>query len=458
MIVSLLKVLASNVTVLVLKLISGFLFPAAMSTEDYALYQTFALYISYITFAGFGFATGMFVNYGGKRYQDINLSRYKSEGHVLSGILLFSSALMAAASIFIRNEMMICITVCVLPYCICSSYQSLYQAWGQFKKFSRTNVLLNAIPLIGSAIIYFIFHRLSAKYYIFLFILVYVICTFSILYEFRVKTKGVHSCASFSNENFHTLKTGFAIFIGNYVNVLLCSVDKQFVKSIFSTIIFARYSFGLSLQSLLMVFITSTAQPMFNFLASGRIERKKYNLVKQMLLVLGTCSGMALFACRWIVTWLLPTYVESIEIIEIYFVIFPAMAVINCLYINLYKITKKSKQYIKTLVKVLLLSVVLNAVFVFVWRDSRAISAATVITYYIWLFADSRKFENLEFEAKDYLFIAFYFIAYICCQSIGNVCIGIGAYIMCIAINCLIFYKNSLIEIRSLLRKKLLKK
>lgn len=436
------KVLSANLVVLVMKLVSGFVFPKFMTTEAYADYQTFSLYLSYITILNLGFSTGMFINYGGQPYDQIDKARYKSEVGVLLGILCVFTVLFAVAWLFIPNKMLLYITLCIIPYCVVCSYQSLYQAWGEFNKYTRIHILTMAIPLLGSTALFLVFQKMEAEYYIYLFIAIHLLYTLAILFHALKTTKGVKRAPYFDRTNWTTLQVGFSICIGNYVNVLLGSVNKQFVKSLFDTTSFAVYSFGLSLQSLMMVFITSVSQPMFNFLASGQVEKKQHNLFMRLLLMLGALSGIAHHACCVIVEWLVPKYTASMEVTAIYFMAFPALAVINCLYINLYKLTRQTKQYIRTLVGVLLLSIALNTAFVFLRKEITSITFATVAIYYIWLFWDARRFRSLEFGIKEILFLAGFFAAYLLSLQIPNAILAAVAYALLLVLVCATVYRD----------------
>lgn len=79
-----------------------------------------------------------------------------------------------------------------------------------------------------------------------------------------------------------------------------------------------------------------------------------------MLLILGSFSGVAFYACSFIVKLWIPKYVDSLQVIRIYFALFLAMAVINCLYSNYYKVKKLKYRYIIDLAIMLCLAVALD--------------------------------------------------------------------------------------------------
>ena len=79
MIKNIFKVLISNGVLMLLGLLNGFLFPILLSIEDFAYYQEYILYISYVNICHLGIASGMFLNYAGHEYKETDKAQYKSE-------------------------------------------------------------------------------------------------------------------------------------------------------------------------------------------------------------------------------------------------------------------------------------------------------------------------------------------------------------------------------------------
>ena len=88
------------------------------------------------------------------------------------------------------------------------------------------------------------------------------------------------------------------------------------------------------------------------------------------------------------------------------------MAVINCLYINLYKSRKLTGKYVRSLVTMLIIAIVLDALVILLKLDYVYLAVATVVAYYIWLVLGSFDFPELTITIKDYLYFATYFITY----------------------------------------------
>lgn len=451
---NIMRVLSANFLVAAVGFIGSFIFPRILSIDSYAQYHTFTLYVSYITILHLGFPSGMVVNYAGKDVNDLDKNRLKTESLITFFILLFFSIVFTVIALVSKSEILFYIAIVILPFCSVGSYRSLLQAWSQFKTYSRISMVLSvSVPLLALTI-YLVSGSLSGQQYILSYLFVYWVAFVWMLFQvFRI-LKGSHCTKFLSKENLDTEKTGIVMVLGSYINTLFTSVDKQFVNSVFSTSDFAYYSFGLSLQSLMTVFITSIAQPLFPAMAQGRWEDKEYNSIKELLFIFGTLSGCAYFAASIIVKAFIPKYVDSLEVIVVYFLVFPAMAVVNCIYVNLYKIKKKTATYTKTLIGLLLLAVVLDTIAVRVLNNYIGIAIATVIIYYIWLVVGAFQFKFIKIKLRDVLYLLLFvavFLIFVNC--ISNDFVGFFAYFIVIALLDLVFYGKNLKKYISFYKK-----
>ena len=440
------RVLSANFLVAVIGFVGSFIFPKILTIESYALYHTFTLYIGYIGVLHLGFPSGMAINYAGKHYEDIDKQQYKSELKLLLIILIFFTLCFLGIYISTRDKMILYVTLEIIPICLISTYKALFQAWSQFKKYTKiTTIIAISIPLM--ALLYYTIKKsLPGEIYIKIYLLVNWIVAFFLIVTDIKNIYSVKNRKLLSLENWKTEKIGLALMLGNYVNTLFVSVDKQFIKIFFSTKEFAFYSFGMSMQALMTVFITSIAQPLFPAMAQGKFKDKDYDNVKRLLLVFGSFSGCAYFVTSIIVKIFIKKYIGSLQIVGIYFVVFPAMAVINCLYINLYKIKGLMKNYIVTLIGILLTSIILNYILIHIIRDFTAVAIATTLTYYIWFFIGFRQFKFLKITFKDMLFLLIYTINFFVITCCMNDYLGFITYFIFICILAMVFYKKELTE------------
>lgn len=440
---NILRVFAANFWATLVGFACSFIFPAILSIEAYALYHTFTLYVGYIAILHLGFPSGLAVNYAGKDYDKIDNSQFKSEMIVLFLILAVFTGGFGIASFFLKQEMILYIMLAVIPVCIVGSYKALLQSWSKFKEYARINIILATVIPILALTYYFIFHELSGQIYILIYLLIYWVVNIYIIIRLGRKVSNVKSARLFSRQNFDTEKNGFAIAIGSYINTLFVSADKQFVQFFFDSTCFAFYSFGISMQALMTVMITSLAQPFFPEMAKGTFKDNDYIKLKEILLFFGSMSGCAYFACSFIVKLFIKKYIDSLDVIGIYFCVFPAMAIINCLYVNLYKIKRKTKQYVLTLIAMLFLAIVLNILFGLFYGHFSGIAIATSITYYVWLIVGMFQFRFIKFYVKDFVYIMLFLVSFFSITRLENDILGFFVYfVVMVLLFALVYRKN----------------
>lgn len=439
---NILRVLTANFWVSAVGFISSFIFPKILSIDDYALYHTYTLYLTYITILHLGFPSGMVINYAGKDYDQIDPKQYKTEMILLGSVLSFFAVVALVLSIILHNQMLAFVALAILPNDLIGSYKSLLQAWSKFKEFSIISTILStAIPVV--ALLYYVIAGiLPGNVYIIINLTVNWVIALFIINEIYKKIKGVKMNPVLTAENLATEKTGIMLVLGNYVHTLFTSADKQFIKWFFGNSEFAFYSFGISMKALMTVFITSIAQPLFPAMAQGKFKDEDYSGLKELLIIFGSLSGYAYFATSIIVNNFIQKYTNSLDVVGIYFVVFPAMAVVSCLYINLYKIKNMMRLYLKTIIGVLGVSIVTNALAVKLYPDYTGVAIATVVTYYFWFFLGFKQFKFLKLTIRDILYLAFYTAGFFFTTRNLNDFVGMAVYFAFIAVIALIFYRD----------------
>lgn len=446
MIKNIIRVLISNFWVAAIGLIGSFVFPKLLTIDSYAEYQTFVLYISYLPILALGFPTGMVINYAGKSYYDMDKACYKTEVTLVFGILFGFTAIGLIVSAITGLSMILYVSLAILPTSMINSYKALCQAWNRFERYTKINMFIPTATTLVALAVYFFSHELTGSQYIGVYLVIYFLVFGIVFAEFFHDTHKSGYVKVFTAKNLSTLKSGFILMIGNYVNVLFHSIDQQFIKVFFDTRSFAMYSFGMSMQAIMTVFINSISQPLFPRMAQDDLKEDDYRKIKEMLFVFGSFSGCAFFACSFIVEHFITNYMDSLQVISIFFAVFPAMAVINCLYVNLYKVKRLTALYVRTLFGILIVAGLLNMAAVLVGGDYYAISIATTITYYVWLFAGGKHFPYLKVTRKDLGYLLLYLIVYFGTTNISNIYLGMTIYAIVMTILAFGFYKKSIFE------------
>jgi len=261
MLKNIIKILLSNTVLATLGIINGILYPVLLSVNDYAYYQKFMLYIGYVNICHLGVASGMFLNYAGKKYEDTDKAQYKSEVYLIYFILATFISIGFISARIQGGKVFLLVILSIFPQCIIASFQALYQAWERFTEYSIVNVLPKVLFTICIIVAYLLYKTISGNTVVIIYLVIMWSISIYFVFEFTAFTRKVKHKRILSKENIQTTCNGFLITLGNYVNLLFYSIDKQFVNILYSTTSFATYSFAMSLQSIMMIFITAVANP-----------------------------------------------------------------------------------------------------------------------------------------------------------------------------------------------------
>lgn len=414
MIKNIFKVFFSNGIIAVAGLASSLLLPNILSVEEYAEYQTFILYLGYATLFHFGFPNGLNIKYAGKNWECIDKSQLKSEMRLLIIALIFFTILVSFVSMQSKNNILILATFMIFSYCYLNSLLQLLEAWGNFDLYFILRILISAFPQLLPLIIYFLSNEVNSLIAILSYIVIYCMVSVVFVVYYHTVLKKYKSKKILSRENLETEKIGFWFHMGSYINVLFNNIDKQFVQWFCSVQEFSYFSFSLTLQHTMTIFLSAVGRPLFPYLATEKnIRHTGFTTIKRYLLMLGSASGIAFFACCFVVERWIPTYIDSLNIIRVYFAVFPAMAVVNCMYFNLYKIRMLKERYIFDTFIMLILAILANSIAVKLKYKNIGIAVATTIIYYIWLFYGTTIFKELKIDAHECFFITAFLIIFI---------------------------------------------
>lgn len=425
---NILKVLISNIVVLGTSFINTLIIPRLLSIEEYAQYQTFILYVSYVGLMTLGFHSGLFIKYSGKKREHIDKAQYKSEIRLIIYSQLILTVVVIAIAVLGKNRLLFCMALCILTSNFIAVFKYLYQAWNRFGVYSVISIM-QSLGISGTVLIVGVIRGgLLSRDIISIYILVNLLSFLLVYVSYRRDVKGIKSNKIFSKANGVIFQTGLLLMASEGISTLFNSIDKFFVKGLFTSYEFSMYCFGITLLSAMHVFISAIAQPMYLQLALDINNTEKRKEYKELVYCFGALSGCAYYAVCIIVKYFLPHYTDSLKIVSILFAIFPAYSVISCIYVNLYKATNQIKKYISSLVLVVLCAIALNALGILIYRNFIIIAVATTICYYVWLVYSSRHFKGLELKKRDVIFLTGFFVIFFVVTRIQNAVIGFLVY------------------------------
>lgn len=436
------KVLSSNLLVVTLGILSGFVVPRLLTIDEYAILKTFGLYATYVGILHFGFIDGIHLKYGGKLPDEINSHEVKSE---LFFLLLFQFLISIAVVIItfiIGEKLLIPVAFIVLPTNIITFYLFFFQATRQFSSFSVANILRPLMRLVTIFVIVLIPLLRNDQFMIWAQVASSWIVCITISLSFKYFFSNSKRTEFVQKQHFNLMSVGIFIMLGNLSSMLFFSMDRWFVKFLLPISDFAFYSFATSMMGLVMIMIKSVAMTFYPLLSKSPDNTYLQSYLLRGLIILGALSSSAIFILNFVVSLMLPKYMPSLDVIGILLVGMPAIATINCLYVNLFKAKKLERRYFRRVIMVGALSFLLNCIAVWISRSNISIAIATTTAFYLWFFISSRDFPGVQLALRDVLFVCTVLCLFFITTIFLNFITGFLVYLLILSLAIFVVYRD----------------
>lgn len=449
---NLLRVFSVNVLTLLTGVIIGFLVPSILSIDSYANVKTYTFYISYIGVLHLGFIDGMFLKYGGKDINNINKEELKSEHNFFIILQLIMALLFLGLAMIKKDFIIFLMSMSIIPINTFTFHKFLYQATGEFKKYAKISYLYTIIELVLTLILVIFIKSDDYIFYCLTSLIANIIVFLTLEYNFYKNYKDISG--KYDRMFWKNIKVGIFILLGNLAAILFYAIDRWFVKIFFTSFDFAYYSFAVSMLNIISTLVSAVAVTFYNYLSKGE-DKDKIKKLKNYFLIIGVFSSGTYFLLSGIVNLFLKKYIPSLDIIGISFLAYPYMIVINSLYVNLYKVRKEEKKYLKVVILMLSMAILLNTVAVLVFKNTLSIAMATTLSFIIWYLYSMKDFDYLKISVKEGIYLSIAFFSFLIVKNIFNWFLGGMLYIIIISLASFIIYKEQMSFIISIILKKL---
>lgn len=441
---AILKVFSANFIQLISGIIVGFVVPAILSLEEYANLKTYTLYMSYVGILHLGFLDGMYLKYGGKKINEIDESILKAEHNSIVFVEAVITCILLVISLVCKNLLIFMIGISIIPAIISTFYKAIYQATGEFGKYSNIIYIYTITYTIINIVLAFV---VKSENYIMYGFATFISTVFSIaFYEYKFIKKHRTIKAIYSSELVNNIKTGFFILLGNLSFVLFAGADKWFVKIFLTSKDFAYYSFAISMLNIVNTLLSAISVTFYNYLFKTN-SKEKINKLKQYLIILGAFSSFAYFVLSVIVKTCIQKYIPSLSIIAITFATLPYMILINALFVNLYKMKKQEKSYFKTVVAMLVVSIGYNLLAIIIKPNIETIAMATLFAYITWTIYSTIKLDEIYVKAKEIIYLVVTTMTFLILSHVENIYIGGASYLIILIVLTLVLYRDIVKEI-----------
>lgn len=437
-------VFAANILNLIFNLLSSFLLPKFLSIDAYADIKTFQLISAYIGVLSLGYVDGIYLKYGGYDINDIDskeLSIGTSSFRITQLIIFFTSF---CVSLIINNIVIILSTMIVVSLNMTGYIKSLYQATGEFGRYAKATNLASILTFSSNIILRFLLNKEESFWYLISYIVLDLLIWIYLEHELSHKYKKRIKICSFSFLNLWTnSKRGILLMLGNFSSIILTSMDRWFVKGLFTTTDFALYSFAVSIEGFLNVAITPITVTLYNYFCKNRSNEAIKNLhgAVEIFSVFVVCCC---FPAKFILEMFIPKYLEASKVMFLLFASQIIYTIIKSIYVNLYKARMNQRIYFIKLISVIFVGLILNIVGYLIYPYKETFAIATLLSSIYWFIISQPDFKEIGLDIIDYIYPAIGVLTLICCGFVFSSLIGLIVYLAIMIIMTLIFRKRYL--------------
>ena len=368
-------------------LLVTFFAPALIGREQFAYWQLFLTYVTYVNITRLGVNDGLYLRLGGKRYEELDFSLLSHERQIyicyqtivacfFAGLVIFSSISLD------RKFVLLACAVCIVVVNANGYLIYILQAVNLTSTYSTSVVLQNLTWFIAVGIICF-GRVLSYRVIIIMYICGHLCASIYLMYHAKeiVKHKYV-KLQWVLNDIKENIKCGIKLMIATYAGSLIISSVRMIVDVSWGVEVFGVFSFSLTLSNVFLTFISQVSIVVFPALrrVSADGQRKVYIMMRNALSLILPLVMAGYLPIVLIVHKFLSQYIDSLTFLPMFLPICTFDGKMQMLCSSFFKSLRKENTLLKINLLTLSLSVVVALIGCFVVKNIIFVAVGILVT------------------------------------------------------------------------------
>lgn len=344
--------------------VSILVLPKLLSLEGFGYYQLFIFFANYVEFLHFGLSDGIYLRYGGRRYESISKRTLKSQIYTMEILYIIEcSIIFFAIYIFsFDKKLFLYIAISGAITVPRSFLYNLLQSVNEIKKSILVLFIERIFVLSSIAAVYFVDFD-KAKFLIFSFIFARFISLVYIYFLcrdlFKVKM------ASFTDSLFYIYKNmriGIKLTISALCNIFLIFIARSMIAWKFSIVLFGKISLILSLLNFALFFINAFSAILFPILRTKKTceQNEIFKILDDGLSIIFVFLFLFAYPVEILLSAWLPKYADVLNYMPIIFAILLCEGKTLLLTNSYFKALRKEGQ----MLRINLISLIIFSVFI----------------------------------------------------------------------------------------------
>lgn len=357
-------------------LVVSFIAPKFINVTDFAYWQLFLFYVSYVNISRLGLIDGIYLRLAGKDYEKLDHNLLSVEWIVFTAfqlivsIILFLCVSLSEMDIerkFVYGACCICIVIINSN----NYFSYLLQTTNQTKKYSVSLIIQNVFWFIAVGIIV-IFKIYTYKIIVIMYVMGHVFAGFYLM-RYTKEIWHIKKCSVYKVllDIRYNIKCGIMLMISLYAGNLVIGSTKIIIDRAWGVETFGYFSFALTLANFVLTFINQVSLVMFP--ALKRIPDNKrvdtYLSVRNLLRIALPLVLMGYYPICILVEWWLPKYVNSLVYLTFFLPICTFDGKMQMLCSTFFKVLRKEKMLMFINVSTMILSTIIAFIGSYIVKD-----------------------------------------------------------------------------------------
>lgn len=367
-------------------LVLTFVAPKLISVENYAYWQLFLFYVTYVNITRFGLIDGIYLRLGGKKYEELDHKNLSLEWlifvifQIILAIILFIFIILSNMNID-RKFVFSCCCFCIVLVNSNNYLSYILQAVNQTKRYSISLILQN-IPWFIAVILLLITQIYSYKIIVIMYILGHILAGLYLsrhtkkIWQVNIKyitKQNINKVIIDIKEN---IKCGIFLMVSTYAGSLIIGSARIIIDNSFGVKVFGYFSFALVLANFILSFINQVSLVIFPEVK--RLENNKqkdtYIFVRDLLsIILPSILILYLPICIFVKIWL-PQYINSLQYLVYLLPICIFEGKVQLLYSTYFKALREEKLLLIINVITMIISSIIAFIFSYIYKNIYLVS------------------------------------------------------------------------------------
>ena len=371
---------------LIFSLLMTLIMPKILGVQQFAYWQLFIFYTSYVGLFHLGLSDGVYLRYGGMDVDEINCRLIDNQFKLLLAILVCISI-----GITFIGSLKICEIdrVYVLFYAgVYLVFANVEWFWGYvYQALNHTNIY--SISVIFSKCFFFIltFILVCIKQNTYKMLISSYIISVMLSCAYLLYKRNIFSVSQPISRNTVlreygvNVRTGISLTISNTVSKLIIGSCRFFVDVEYGVITFSMFSLAITVTNFVIQFITQISMVVFPIL-----KKLQGNVVKEIYIMLCetiSCILCGLLCCffplRFFLEYWIPEYSVAVEFLEVLFPICIFEGKMYLIYNTYLKVFRKERGLLILNLITVVLSIVLSYIGVKTFKQVIVVVVCLVI-------------------------------------------------------------------------------